>query len=339
MEKTKSMSKIKELEDKLAKLQQEKSDEHEETDVLKLKRALLIFKKKYQRALQDLSKAEPSKDIGVLEQKLNDAANEQKALIEQQQTLKKILKDDRARLKKLQEKYNYTIKRLNVYEAAILEKSNNQTASTDVLEISKSLEKDKKNKEQIEELKRKIEEKERQIKELQNYKSKDSQLQVNKKELEESKQHAGQLQRAVDHVREKLEETKLDAKQLQNDYQEAMEKIELLNLEIAKNDESEKSVNASCDSLTIENEKLSEQLKEINEKLGTKQKTISSYTDTIEKKENEISLLQKRENKLEQELKQMKETLVRGLKEAKELKIYYQNLGYEKTEAIQKNTR
>lgn len=81
------------LETTLQKLQDLKTGETPSGDIMKLKRLVLIFKKKYKQALEELSQKERSQSANVKETdgKLQEAIEDNAALIEQQAHLKNLL--------------------------------------------------------------------------------------------------------------------------------------------------------------------------------------------------------------------------------------------------------
>ncbi|MFQ5729077.1 MAG: hypothetical protein ACE5GN_01785 [Waddliaceae bacterium] len=81
------------IEQELNRLQLAKQGESEESQIVKFKRLVLTFKKKYQQALQELAKKENSPPLGTdpIVKKYQDAQEENASLIAQQASLKEML--------------------------------------------------------------------------------------------------------------------------------------------------------------------------------------------------------------------------------------------------------
>ena len=90
---------VSDLESKLASfLKSKQGEEEEESETLRLRRMVITFKKKYQQLLHELSQKENgSKESTESIDKLQEAQEENAALIKQQQLLKELLKQEKQR--------------------------------------------------------------------------------------------------------------------------------------------------------------------------------------------------------------------------------------------------
>ncbi len=237
---------VKDLENALDDLQNIKLGSSDDNETQKLKRLFLTFKTKYQQALKELSVREQSCGSSHLSKKMEELQEENKALTDQQQILKEM------------------VKRLQNTPALSQE--------------------DQKLHEQNQKLRQALQEKDQKIADLHHYELGFKRLSDDNRKLEHALNSQGDGER-----------------------QQLLQELDLLRVQV--------------ESLTRDSQG-KQQLFE--------QKHLLEGELEKQKVENQ---------RLKGELAHMKETMVRGLREARELKQYYQSLIDEKTSVLQKNSQ
>ncbi len=164
------------------------------------------------------------------------------------------------------------------------------------------------------------------------------------KELNENRQHIVQLERALQFLREKAEEAKLESKQLNNEFQKAQEMIQQLSdqqsstfeehtIAAAKFSQEQKEKNV----LAEEVEALHQQAIEMRGRFFALQHTLQDkqakleniQSELLETKSSHAFLLQDFNEKTqalkgcEREIALIKQSLIRGVREAKEIEAQY----------------
>lgn len=250
---------VKDLEQALSDLQNVKIGSEDESETLKLKRLFLTFKTKYQQALKELAQREQSQCNSQLSKKYEELQEENRALIQQQQALKEMLKNGRA-------------------PAAP------PAPSPDTHRLEQLNQK----------LHQALNEKDRQIADLKHYELGFKRLSDENRKLEQTLNSGGNGERQA--MLDEIQMLKQRVESLSSDNQQMLQQCE--------------------------------QQKHQAESLTSKE--LQLQTELNEQKEVNA--------KLRIDLDQMKESMVRGLREARELKQYYQNLINEKTSVLEKNT-
>jgi chromosome segregation ATPase len=177
--------------------------------------------------------------------------------------------------------------------------------------------------------------------------------------LKDAQEHSVQLERAVEHLRGKSEEVKLDAKSFQEEFQKAQIHIEELREEGTKYKEQREELQRCLLQSQERNNVIEDEIKHLivqleqakkdfhrqintissqSEKLKETEALLAKATEGREQLQQELTQKSKQLSTIEYELEMMKQTLVKGLKEAKDIKQYYQNLANEKSAALQKTT-
>lgn len=166
------------------------------------------------------------------------------------------------------------------------------------------------------------------------------------KELEESRAHAEQLERSVEFLRQKNEDIFLDSEKLKEESQKAQEIINVLKEHLQRasaesDDLSEKLKSVEIEKNDTENELvlLLTQFEELKQRLQNNQKELEIAKDCIEESENQCEILRSERESVttqllektrafetfEREINLIKQTLVRGIREAKEVEEHFQN--------------
>lgn len=176
-------------------------------------------------------------------------------------------------------------------------------------------------------------------------------------ELNESRQHGQQLERVIKFLREKSEEGQLASKQFKQDFECSQEVIEKLNRELSQSHEQLQSIRHTTLNLEHENNERNEELKAIQ---GQLEQLKCALIDTQkEKQQLEIALnqteqliLKEQENSLNlaeelnqqtllvensrKEIDSIKQALIRGMREAREIDLRFKESVQEKVAAISK---
>lgn len=250
---------VRDLEQVLSDLQKVKLGSEDEAETLKLKRLFLTFKTKYQQALKELAQREQSQCSSQLSKKLEELQEENRALIQQQQALKEMLKKGQTPVTPAAPAPdNHRIEQLN------------------------------------QKLQQALNEKDRQIADLKHYELGFKRLSDENRKLEQLINSRGDGERQA--MLDEIHMLKQQVEVLSSDNQQMLQQCE--------------------------------QQKHQTESLTTKE--LQLQTELNEQKDVN--------GKLRTDLDQMKESMVRGLREARELKQYYQNLINEKTSVLEKNT-
>lgn len=247
------------LEQVLSDLQNVKHSSEDEAETLKLKRLFLTFKTKYQQALKELAEKEQLQCTSQLTKKFEELQEENRALIQQQQALKEMLKKGQA----------------PAVPAA---------ATPDTHRVEQLNQK----------LQQALNGKDRQIADLKHYELGFKRLSDENRKLEQLLNAGGDGERLA--MQDEIHMLKQQVEVLSSDNQQMLQQCE--------------QQKHQAESLTSKELQLQADLnnqKDVNAKLRT-------------------------------DLDQMKESMVRGLREARELKQYYQNLINEKTSVLEKNT-
>lgn len=244
------------MEKELSDLQNVKLGGGDESETLKLKRLFLTFKTKYQQALKELSMREQSQCSSQLQKKIDELKEENKALVQQQQTLRAMLKKGPAAHAVQPEKGRWE-------------------------ELNRKLQ-------------QALQEKDRKIADLKHYELGFKRLSNENRKLESILNAGGEGER-----------------------QAMLEEIQALKEKVERLSEENRRMSEQC-----------EQQKHQTENLTTKELQL----------QNELNEQKAVNQSLRTDLDQMKDSMVRGLREARELKQYYQNLINEKTTVLEKNS-
>lgn len=163
------------------------------------------------------------------------------------------------------------------------------------------------------------------------------------KELLESRQHAEQLERVIQFLRERLQEAQLELKELHEEFNNSQEMSKKLNDLLQQGIREKTETQGEIDALHTQFATLKQQLEHIEHEL--KEKTVLLEENRIQKEKffTEKQLLEvKLDDKaktleiFERELALIKQTLVRALKEAKEIEEHYRNTVKEKVTVMAK---
>jgi len=176
-------------------------------------------------------------------------------------------------------------------------------------------------------------------------------------ELKENRQHTGQLERVIQFLRERSQEAQLELKQLREEYQNTQETVKQLNeqlkqssadnlrhAELFQNEEHErKEAQEEINRLQIQFESLHQQIQSTADELEDKKKSlelITSERDTIKEEKFRMEIVLKDKIKcletFEKEIGLIKQTLIRALREAKEIETSYHETVKEKVATIAK---
>lgn len=359
--------KMDDLEKVLEKLQQRKLGETESSELNNLKRLVLTFKTKYKQALQELADKERGQS-GNSSEIAKDALDENAALIEQQKSLKELYDKEVQKNKDLLEKLKLTEEvvlsldqKNRQYESHLgylhesktndevdqTKKSDNEKKIEELeMEKLKLLKGEKELKEEIWLLKEKLSHSAvKSITENDKQESlRASTIDSSSLECDSDDQEymLGKIQdqkNRIEQLVKVIQERERRISELQR-YEFSFRKVSEINQQYEKEVRAQKQAIQGLKQDRNDLEKKLESAKEHSiqleraiEHIRGKAEGVQLNAQTLEQ-EYQIVLSQKQE--LKGELEDMKQTLVRGLKEAKDIKHYYQNLANEKSAAIRK---
>ncbi len=177
-------------------------------------------------------------------------------------------------------------------------------------------------------------------------------------ELKENQQHSKQLERVIYFLRERAEEARLEAKQFEDVFEKSQEESERLTQQLIRTQEELAKTKLDLQTEKLEKEEGQEEIQnlqsqffDLKENLQHKQQTLQKLESTLTLAQEQVktkdeqtiqltAVLSEKNNIIElfeKEIVLIKQSLMRGIREAKEIEAKYIEIVKEKTSLLSKH--